>query len=119
MGCMVAYYTPVQILKIRLCSPISKNWDTDGTQRGSCLNQQNIFIADTVMSSVIDLAILLIPMPIIGSLQMPFRKKLRIFALLAAGGVATMATIARLIMVVQIGGLPDSTVTGTQFYLLG
>jgi hypothetical protein len=41
------------------------------------------------MSATTDLAILILPIPLVWSLHMPFQKKIRIEALLGAGGIAT------------------------------
>ena len=116
MGSMLVFYIIVTILKIDLCKPINVFWDPN--IKGTCLNEHAIFIADTVMSVVSDLAILAFPVPLLWSLQMPLRKKLRIAVLLGAGGVATATTVIRLVLIV--GPLPtDRTVAGVQFKLLG
>ena len=48
-GVMLAYYIPAVIVKIRICSPIAKFWDTgiDGT----CLDETSIILADAVVSA--------------------------------------------------------------------
>jgi len=116
MGAMLVFYIIVTFLKVGLCKPISLFWDPN--IKGTCLNEHVIFIADTVMSVVSDLAILALPVPLLWSLQMPLKKKLRIAVLLGAGGVATATSIVRLILIV--GPLPtDRTVAGVQFKLLG
>lgn len=71
------------------------------------------------MSAVTDLAVLIIPIPLVWTLQMSLKKRLRIMALLGAGGIATGASIVRLILVVQTTSAVDETVTFVRFNLLG
>ncbi|KAL3418416.1 hypothetical protein PVAG01_10132 [Phlyctema vagabunda] len=116
MAMLVAYYIPMQIIKMRLCYPIWKVWRD--SEDGTCLDIKKIFVADTVISSITDLAILIIPIPLTWSLQMAAQKRIRYVALLGAGGLATAASIARLVLLVKLGDSPDRTFTGTLFYLL-
>jgi hypothetical protein len=72
------------------------------------------------MSAATDLAVLLIPIPLVYRLQASFRKRLRIMAMLGAGGIATGASIVRLILVVTTNtGSDNQTITFTRFNLLG
>lgn len=113
---MLVFYIIVTILKILICTPIDLFWDPKIT--GKCLNEHVIFIADTVMSVLSDLVVLALPVPLLWSLQMPLRRKLKIAALLGAGGIATVTSVVRLVLIV--GPLPpDRTVAGVQFNLLG
>lgn len=71
------------------------------------------------MSGITDLAVLVIPIPLIWNLHMPLRKKIRVLGLLGAGGIAVAASLARLVMVVQGVGDPDLTWSIVRFNLLG
>lgn len=53
------------------------------------------------------------------SLQVPLKKKFRISILLGAGGIATGASIVRLILVFQPNSFADETVSFVRFNLLG
>jgi hypothetical protein len=71
------------------------------------------------MSAVTDIAVLVIPIPLVYTLQMSLKKRLRIMALLGAGGITTGASVVRLILVVQTTSASDETVTFIRFNLLG
>lgn len=71
------------------------------------------------MSAITDIAILVIPIPLIRNLHMPLKKKIRVFGMLGAGGVAVAASLARLVMVVSGGDNPDLTFSIVRFNLLG
>lgn len=89
IAAMAAYYLPVLVIKIMICRPIRAVWDP--SVPGKCFNNRPIFVADTTLSAVTDLAVLLMPIPMIVELQMRWQKKIQVYLLLSAGGVATAA----------------------------
>ncbi|CAG7951317.1 unnamed protein product [Penicillium nalgiovense] len=100
LGCLCCYYSVALIIKIRICYPIPKYWLGDQVE-GSCLDQNAALIADSVISVVSDLIILILPLPLTWSLQMSLNRKLRVIGLLGAGGLATGFSLYRLVMVLQ------------------
>lgn len=114
---MAAYYVPVFFLKVNICRPISGYWNS--SIPSTCLSQRAVFVADTVVSAVTDLAVLLAPVPVIRALTMSFRQKVRVYLLLGAGGVATIASFIRMYLVIQLQKSNDETVDFVRFNLLG
>ncbi|PVH81178.1 hypothetical protein DL98DRAFT_548618 [Cadophora sp. DSE1049] len=114
---MLMYYLPVMIIKARICNPIAALWIPD--LPAVCLDRVKLFYCDTVMSALTDMVILVLPIPLVWSLKMPLKKKLRIAALLGAGGIATAASVVRLILVFQPNSFNDETVSFIRFNLLG
>lgn len=114
---MAAYYVPVLIIKINICRPIAAYWDP--SVPAHCLNQRAVLVADTVVSAVTDLAVLLAPAPVIRAIKMSCRQKFRVYLLLGAGGVATVASFVRIYLVVQLQKSDDQTVDFVRFNLLG
>ena len=117
MGVMLAYYIPAVIVKIRLCNPISKFWNDD--IEGSCMDQNAIIMADAIISVSSDLIVLLLPLPLTISLQMPTKKKMRVIAILGAGGLAVASSIIRLVMTVVNAGSKDTTLAFMRVNMLG
>ncbi|EAU30395.1 conserved hypothetical protein [Aspergillus terreus NIH2624] len=107
LALMLAYYIPAVIVKIRICSPISKFWDTDTP--GTCLGQSSIIMADAVVSVVSDMIVLILPLPLTLGLQLPTKKKMRVMAILGAGGLACASSIIRLVLIVFTGQSADGT----------
>lgn len=71
------------------------------------------------MSAITDIAVLIIPIPLVYTLQMSFKKRLRIMAMLGAGGIATGASVVRLVIVLSTNtSAGDETITFTRFNLL-
>jgi len=116
MGITVAFYVSSWIVKIRICWPIESYWQGE---LDKCLDQAAVITADSTISAITDLAILLLPTPLTWSLQMPTKKKLRIIALLAAGGVATAFSVYRLIMILTEGSSSNQTIVFIKVILTG
>jgi hypothetical protein len=107
IAALLVAYLPMQISKTFVCSPIKAFWDQ--SVHGSCLNQRKVFIADTTVGFLTDFMILIIPIPLIWSLHVPLQKKIKMAALLGAGGVATAVTCYRLWAVVDFINSKDVT----------
>ncbi|OLN96627.1 hypothetical protein CCHL11_00821 [Colletotrichum chlorophyti] len=105
---LLAGYIPLQTVKTIICLPVSAFWNPK-TPNPRCLNQRKIFIADMCLAILTDVAILVIPIPLLWGLRMPIRKKLKILTLLGAGGIATAVTVYRMYLVVEFLSSTDVT----------
>jgi hypothetical protein len=118
LGALCIYYIIAEIVKIRMCDPVPAYWKQDDPN-ASCLDQRAALIADSVISVVSDLLILILPLPLTWSLQMSRNKKLRVIGMLSAGGLATAFSIYRLILVLRDGSSPDMTIVFTCVIMSG
>ncbi|KAF7535729.1 hypothetical protein G7054_g5110 [Neopestalotiopsis clavispora] len=116
MGLLVAYYVTAFIIKIRPCYPISAYWKGDMSK---CMDQSAVITADSIISVISDLAILLLPTPLTWSLNMPTRKKLRVLGVLCAGGLATAFSILRLGLIIAEGSSGNTTMVFVKVVLTG
>ncbi|KAF4980174.1 hypothetical protein FZEAL_3752 [Fusarium zealandicum] len=116
IGMLVVYYVVGLFIKIFVCWPISAYWRGE---MDKCLDQSAIVTADSIISVVSDLAILLLPTPLTWSLQLSRRKRLRISGILCAGGVATAFSVYRLIMILEEGKEANQTLVFTKVLLSG
>ncbi|KAI9375129.1 hypothetical protein BJX61DRAFT_531873 [Aspergillus egyptiacus] len=107
LAAITIYYIIAEIVKIRMCDPVPAYWTG---APASCLDQKAALIADSVISVVSDLVILLLPLPLTWSLNMPRNKKLRVIGMLSAGGLATAFSVYRVVLVLQDGSSPDITI---------
>uniref|UniRef100_A0A8H7K3P4 Rhodopsin domain-containing protein n=1 Tax=Bionectria ochroleuca TaxID=29856 RepID=A0A8H7K3P4_BIOOC len=96
---LLAAHLPVQIIKIVICIPIKAYWDP--LVDGRCLDQRRIFLFGLSLAIFTDFVILLVPIPLTWSLRVPLRKKIKIMAMLGAGGIATGMTILRMYKAVK------------------
>ncbi|KAL5400701.1 hypothetical protein PMIN03_012149 [Paraphaeosphaeria minitans] len=115
-GLLVIYYLTSLILKVRICWPISAYWKG---QAEKCLNQSAVITADSIISTVTDAIILLLPLPLTWSLQLPRTKKLRVSGMLAVGGLAAAFSAWRLNLILTEGKSPDATIIFVQVVLSG
>lgn len=109
LACLCCYYTVALIVKIRMCDPIPMYW-LGNVPGGTCLDQTAALIADSVISVVSDIIILVLPLPLTWSLQMSRNRKLRVMGLLGAGGLATGFSLYRLVLVLSKGNSPDQSI---------
>lgn len=115
-GLLVVYYVVSLILKIRICWPIAAYWQGD---QSKCLNQSAVILADSIISTVTDAIILLLPLPLTWSLHLPTIKKLRVGGMLAVGGLATAFSGWRLNLISTKGKSQDMTILFVQVVMSG
>jgi hypothetical protein len=99
IAALLVTYLSIEIPKVILCIPIQAWWNPS-IKNARCLNLQALFISDTCVAIVTDFIILLVPVALIWSMQMPLKRKIRVGAMLSAGGAATGVTIYRLEQVI-------------------
>lgn len=116
---MLGYYIPIQFARVFICNPIAAYWDRASYPHSTCLDMRAIYLADTVMSTTTDLAVLIIPIPLVWGAKLSKGKKMRVVGILAAGGLANVASIARLVFVRHIWATHNGTLYGVAFNILG
>lgn len=109
-GVLVAFYLPVFLAKICICTPIAHYWKGDALP-GKCLNGRALILADAFMSVVSDLIVLILPIVGARSLDISTAKKVRVIGLLGAGGLACTASIVRFVWIKKQGLSADATYT--------
>ncbi|KAF2867495.1 hypothetical protein BDV95DRAFT_445818, partial [Massariosphaeria phaeospora] len=113
---LLCYYISQLVVKVRICWPISAYWEGDASK---CLDQAAIIMADSITSLISDLVILVLPLPLTWSLQLPKKKKIRVAGMLCVGGLATAFSAWRLHLILTDGKSPDQTIVFTQVVLSG
>lgn len=105
---LVLLSLPIQICKLVICTPVQAFWD-DTIRDKTCLNQGILFLCDAMIAVLSDLVILILPICLTWSLAAPVEKKLKILALLGAGGIAVGLTVYRLYRSWLYANKTDST----------
>lgn len=68
------------------CRPISHYWNSwDGEHKGSCLSHNDILLAHSTINIILDVAITIIPMPLVLKLHMPLGKRLAVLFMFGVG----------------------------------
>jgi hypothetical protein len=80
-------------LNIFQCRPVAAAFtDVDGT----CIDIVTLYLASAPINILTDLAILLLPLPILTSLRMEFRQKVILVATFIVGGFVTIVDVVRI-----------------------
>lgn len=88
-------YIPIQFVKMFVCIPVESFWN-HSIRPTRCLNQAKAFIFDLSLAILTDAIILIIPITLTWRLTMPLAERLKIAAILGAGGVALGVTTFRM-----------------------
>ncbi|KAK1980761.1 hypothetical protein LZ30DRAFT_658757 [Colletotrichum cereale] len=101
-------YVPIIFAKAFFCTPVAAAWNPD-IKPVRCISQRKVFLSDMSLGLLTDVVTLVLPLFLTGSLQMPLRTKIKVVALLGAGGAATGVSILRLYKAIEYLDPTDAT----------
>ncbi|KAI0486461.1 hypothetical protein F4859DRAFT_371401 [Xylaria cf. heliscus] len=90
----VGYAIAVIATSLAICQPISASWDE--TVLGRCGNQVVSYLCLEIISAILDLVIIIAPLPPLMRLRMPLKRKWLIYALFSLGSVVFIITGLRI-----------------------
>ncbi|OGM45087.1 hypothetical protein ABOM_006658 [Aspergillus bombycis] len=90
-----------------VCVPVKKLWDD--SVHGFCFNKKALWLSNSAIHIFTDILILLYPMPIVRSLQLPRPQKIALTAVFAVGVLVTVTSILRLQSLLIISQSTDPT----------
>lgn len=70
---------------IFLCNPVQSYWDV--SMSGTCMDKEKHFWSTSIIGIVLDFAIWILPIPVIGKLKLPKRQKMGLSIVLGLGGL--------------------------------
>lgn len=82
-------------LTLTECLPISYSWFRIYGAKGKCFNLKGRALGAAVMNTISDVALLILPMPLLWKLQMPVRRKLQLFGIFLLGGLSVLYSSSR------------------------
>ncbi|KAI9824923.1 MAG: hypothetical protein M1832_001528 [Thelocarpon impressellum] len=107
--CAVVVFNIVMLLGFVIgCRPLAKAWDPR-IVGGDCVSRAHLFMATCSFNVVSDLVILVLPIPMLASIQMPIRQKVTLGALFGLGSLTCIACILKLKYRFQILYTTDPT----------
>ncbi|KAJ5595161.1 uncharacterized protein N7459_001369 [Penicillium hispanicum] len=89
------------------CVPLAKFYEP--SVPGFCFNKKALWFSNSAIHITTDLIILLYPMPVLKSLQLPTRQKVALMGVFAIGGFVTVTSILRLKSLLLISDSTDPT----------
>lgn len=83
IGTFGAYYIASFVIKLNLCKPMQRIWDTD--VEGSCLNTNRLILASAVINLAADSFIWAVPLAKIYHLQLNHGNKVGLYIMFGLG----------------------------------
>lgn len=96
---VVSFGIGVFLAQILICRPFAKNWNR--SLPGVCGSSPATILSEAVINMLIDIAIMVLPMPLVWRLQMTRRRKIVFTVLVGLGSIICVITILRIIFAVQ------------------
>lgn len=85
------------------CWPVRKSYDLAfPADEGICIDRPAMYQATAALGCITDIIIISIPIPMLLSLQMSWRKKVGLFFLFAIGSATVITSVIRLVLLIQI-----------------
>jgi hypothetical protein len=113
---VILYYMAHMSLLLAICQPISKQWNPANPD-GHCGDLKKQEISSCAVNIILDLAIVILPMPALVSLRISLSKKIGLIGLLSLGLSICVVNVTRLILIVAHGN-EDFTYTSSDVGLL-
>ncbi|KAF4635106.1 hypothetical protein G7Y89_g2996 [Cudoniella acicularis] len=101
IGFIAAWSTMVFLTAFLLCTPLAMNWDPF-TPGGHCANQTVAFIVIGVLDLIIDVAVFVLPLPMIYGLKVSNGKKVALFGIFGLGISTMILSILRIDALVKV-----------------
>ncbi|KAF2024122.1 hypothetical protein EK21DRAFT_118088 [Setomelanomma holmii] len=98
-----------------LCKPVHTYWDI--TASGKCINAEDHFFSTSIIGIVLDWAVCMLPIPVVGRLKLPHRQRMGLLFVFGLGGLVCIVSILRLILVHHYAHKGEVTKSG-QFALI-
>ncbi|KAF1847846.1 uncharacterized protein K460DRAFT_278077 [Cucurbitaria berberidis CBS 394.84] len=96
---------------IFLCKPVQSYWNI--TVSGTCIDAEDLLWATSIIGIILDCAIWLLPIPVIGRLRLPRRQKMSLLVVFGLGGFVCIVSILRLVLVHDAAHRFQYTKSGT------
>ncbi|KAJ5715137.1 uncharacterized protein N7483_012318 [Penicillium malachiteum] len=91
------------------CTPVRASWET--VAGSTCVKQWKFFTGTAVPNGILDVTILIIPLPLLWSLQMTRPKKFMLTGMSICGHSVVVVSIGRLITLLKAGSSLESDLT--------
>ncbi|KAI9678740.1 MAG: hypothetical protein M1817_005797 [Caeruleum heppii] len=106
---VVGYTTGGVLALIFACNPVKKNWDWTVTEGVCTVGAFPLGTALNILNIITDIATLVVPFPMVWSLQLSLKQKIGVLAMFATGTLVCVATLVRVILFQQLKTNPDLT----------
>ncbi|KAI0144468.1 hypothetical protein GGR57DRAFT_331982 [Xylariaceae sp. FL1272] len=98
-----AWIISTEVANIVTCIPVNVRWDLT-LPRHCTVNFDTLYVATGIIETILDVAILVVPIRMVFLLQMPMKLKLTVGGIILLGGVVVVTDIIRLAFIYEPGG---------------
>ncbi|KAK7747570.1 hypothetical protein SLS62_009069 [Diatrype stigma] len=110
IGLNLAYFLAYDFLLIFQCQPIPGAWRVwDGEFEAKCISINVLGWSAAVINIVLDLAVIILPLPELFRLSMSMKKRVQIVAMFAVGFFTTVVSVVRLSSLIRFGTTSNVT----------
>jgi hypothetical protein len=92
----ICWVIQMYIGTIFVCLPVKAAFDA--TVKGKCVNAQLAYVITNCIDTALDLALLILPIPVIMKMTLPMTEKIGIAATFLAGGMVIATGLVRIVM---------------------
>ncbi|CAI7652713.1 unnamed protein product [Penicillium glandicola] len=107
MAIVTAYSSWAIVSGFVPCVPVAKFWNRE--LPGNCLNFEAVWFFNASMNIATDIALLLLPMPLLSQLQLPRTQKIALMGVFAIGILVVVTSILRLSSLRQVAKSSDTS----------
>ncbi|KAJ5952351.1 uncharacterized protein N7479_010764 [Penicillium vulpinum] len=107
MAIVAAYSSWAVVSGFVNCVPVAKFWNKG--LPGNCLKFEALWFFNAAMNITTDIALLLLPMPLLSKLQLPQTQKIALMGVFAMGILVVVTSILRLSSLREVAKSPDTS----------
>jgi hypothetical protein len=85
MGITASYGISFTVTTLAACIPFEANWDKLSHPDYRCINTSHFYVSQTAIGAVLDISVLLLPVPFVWQLALPVRKKVALTFIFSIG----------------------------------
>ncbi|KAI0428961.1 hypothetical protein F5Y09DRAFT_343170 [Xylaria sp. FL1042] len=101
MGCVSTYLLLVIFIAFFLCQPFAFNWDQT-IPGGYCGNQNSAFLASGILNLVLDIAVIVLPLPVLWNIRLARHKRIGLMLMFSVGTGIVGISIWRTILIAHL-----------------
>ncbi|PPJ57690.1 hypothetical protein CBER1_00166 [Cercospora berteroae] len=101
MAFVTSFTIATSLALVFACVPLARVWDPTVTD-GHCLNPGKVYLSMAGMNAATDVIMLILPMPLLNSLNLAFRQKMGIMLIFGVGSLTMITSLVRLALMIPL-----------------
>ncbi|RYP51413.1 hypothetical protein DL769_010816 [Monosporascus sp. CRB-8-3] len=97
------------LISIFACRPIYAAWDLTAMRTAACVDKGTFLLTASIANVAMDLVILVLPLPVVVPLQIPWRRKVSLMLLFATGSFVIVVAVYNCVLTIKLFNSDDYT----------